>query len=140
MKIYLAARYSRHPEMQKCRDDLEALGHVVTSRWISGEHATVNDSMFSPGDEKIAERFAGEDVDDLLVADWVISFTEPQRSTNSRGGRHVEFGIALAAGKRCVVVGPRENVFHYLQGVEVYDTWADCMAGLQEGEQLCLNP
>lgn len=130
MKIYLAARYSRHPEMQRCRDDLEALGHTVTSRWINGDHKLVNDSMFLPGDEKIAEGFAVEDYEDLLEAECVISFTEPQRSTNSRGGRHVEFGIALGLGKHNVIVGPKENVFHYMPGVKVANSWAECLAYL----------
>lgn len=130
MKIYLAARYTRHPEMQRCRDALDALGYTVTSRWINGEHKLVNDTMFSPGDEKTAERFALEDYEDLLEADCVISFTEPQRSTNSRGGRHVEFGIALGLGKYNIVVGPKENVFHYLPTLEVHDSWADCLASL----------
>lgn len=132
MKIYLAARYSRHPEMQRCRDDLEALGHTVTSRWINGDHKMVNDSMFSPGDENIAERFAVEDYEDLLEADCVISFTEPQRSTNSRGGRHVEFGIALGLGKHNVIVGPKENVFHYMPGLDVYDSWPEFLGQEQK--------
>lgn len=36
VKIYLAARYSRHPEMRVVRDRLEASGHKVVSRWIEG--------------------------------------------------------------------------------------------------------
>ena len=41
MKVYLAARYGRHPEMRKVRGDLEALGHSVTSRWINGTHEMI---------------------------------------------------------------------------------------------------
>ena len=123
MRIYLAARYSRHPEMRRYREDLKALGHTVTSRWINGEHEMSNDSA----DEGQTRRFAEEDWDDLVGADCVISFTEPPRSTNSRGGRHVEFGIALGLGLGVIVVGPRENVFHYLGGVEAYETWEACL-------------
>ena len=68
------------------------------------------------------ERFAREDFEDIMNADAVISFTEVPRTTKSRGGRHVEFGIALAAGKKCIIVGPRENVFHCLPWVDVVDT------------------
>lgn len=127
MKIYLAARYSRHPEMRRCREDLEALGHTVTSRWINGDYQMSNDSA----DEDQARRFAEEDWDDLAGADCVISFTEPPRSTNSRGGRHVEFGIALGRGLDAIVVGPRENVFHCLEGVDVYETWEACLGRLK---------
>lgn len=45
----------------------------------------------------------------------------------SRGERHVEFGIALASGKKCVVIGPAENVFYCLEGVERFDTWNEAL-------------
>jgi hypothetical protein len=38
MKIYLAARYSRHPELQAYTRDLQAHGFEVTSRWLWGDH------------------------------------------------------------------------------------------------------
>jgi len=38
MWVYLAARYSRHPEMQQYAADLTAMGHEVCSRWIWGNH------------------------------------------------------------------------------------------------------
>lgn len=72
--------------------------------------------------------FAQHDWDDVMAADVVISFTEqPRTAGGSRGGRHVEFGAALAAGKRCIVVGWRENVFHCLPQVEFFPTWAESM-------------
>lgn len=37
MNIYLAARYSRWPQMQSCRTELEALGHTVISRRLMSE-------------------------------------------------------------------------------------------------------
>lgn len=40
----------------------------------------------------------------------------------ARGGRHVEFGVAVASCKRLVVIGPRENIFHHLPRVEVFPT------------------
>ena len=125
MKIYLAARYSRHREMVGYREKLRAWGHEVTSRWIDGNHQ-VDDSglsRLSPPEQRI--QFAQEDVEDLLAADCVISFTEEPRSTNSRGGRHVEFGLGLGRGKLLIVVGPRENVFHCLPEVEVFETWPE---------------
>jgi hypothetical protein len=41
-----------------------------------------------------------------------------------RGGRHVEFGLALAWSKHLIVAGPREHVFHWLPQVR----WVDCAA------------
>ena len=62
--------------------------------------------------------FALDDAADLQDAEVVISFTETPRSTYGTAvvGRHVEFGMALAWGKRLIVIGPRENVFQTMPG------------------------
>jgi hypothetical protein len=130
MLMYLAARYSRFPEMQTYAKDLERLGHTVTSRWIHGDH-----ELRAAGhaeSDRVAALWAFEDYEDLLAATCCLSFTEPPAPIEgrARGGRHVEFGLALAHQKRCVVVGYRENVFHWLAAVEFYPSWEDCMATL----------
>ena len=48
-----------------------------------------------------------------MAADAVIIFTETEYNPCNRW-RHVEFGLALAQDKGVIIVGPRENVFHYL--------------------------
>lgn len=128
MKIYLASRYSRLAEMQACREDLRAAGLVVTSRWVNGDHQASDNELGGGG--HLAARFAHEDMEDLAAADVVVSFTEPARTGPTRGGRHVEFGAALALGKRVIVVGHRENVFHSLPAVEFYPSWAQAYARL----------
>jgi hypothetical protein len=122
VKIYIAARYDRRFEMLGVAAELNRAGHVVTSRWIEGGR----------GDDP-AIIAAVEDVNDLTRADCLVTFTEePERNVPwaARGGRHVEFGLALAMGKRVCVVGPRENVFHHLLRVEAYATLRDLIAGL----------
>lgn len=66
-------------------------------------------------------RFAMEDCDDVRECDWMISLMQEPRD-NSRGGRHIEFGMALGLGKRLTIIGPRETVFHHLDEVEHFDT------------------
>lgn len=68
-----------------------------------------------------------DDWEDVNAAKIVISFTEPPRSTANRGGRHVEFGIALANKARVIVVGHRENIFHWLPIVEFFKTWPEAV-------------
>lgn len=125
MKIYLAARYSRREELCEYRELLHEIGHTVTSRWLDGEHQALDNCAT---DEE-AQRFAEDDLRDLMAADTLICFTEPSRSANSRGGRHVEFGVALGlmvAGRkrhRIIVVGPRENVFYCLPAIEQHKVW-----------------
>lgn len=127
---YLAARYSRFPEMQTYREQLAQIGIHVTARWVNGEHEKV-DGIAS---REQSQQFALDDVTDLLAADILISFTEdPTAGTvgRGRGGRHVEFGMAWVIGKRrpmrLIVVGYRENVFHDLPEVEFFETWDECL-------------
>jgi hypothetical protein len=155
MKIYLASRYSRREELCQYRTELQAVGHTVTSRWLNGEHqiddggkpigehgeALVEGTLRSG--EKLSEHevstradalrahFVKEDCEDVYAAECVISFTEQPRSPlGTRGGRHVEFGLAVAWGKRLLVVGCRENLFHYLPQVEFCATWEAAKAAL----------
>jgi nucleoside 2-deoxyribosyltransferase len=125
MKIYLASRYSRREELCKYRDELVAMGHVVTSRWLNGNHQIDDQGLSVEAKAEERQRFALEDFTDVIQADALIAFTEPPRATNSRGGRHVEFGIALGRMMPVYVVGPRENVFHCLNDVRQFETFDD---------------
>lgn len=141
MKIYLASRYSRNQELKQYKAALEEHGHVVNSRWLEGyeqRHGTENAELveqhrdLSPIPE-IGRLFAEDDVEDVLESEAIICFTEQTEGASSRGGRHVEFGIALGFNllvflefsKRIIVIGPRENVFYCLEDVEHYSSWYD---------------
>jgi nucleoside 2-deoxyribosyltransferase len=125
--FYLAARYSRHPEMQAVRDVLQSLGHQVTSRWIDCHTAITGDHSKSFTPEILNERpdecavVALHDLEDLVAADAIIFFSEG--GAPGKGGRFVEWGYAYALGKRMILVGDRENVFHTLPWVEHYPNW-----------------
>ena len=67
--------------------------------------------------------YAQDDYADVYEADALIVFTERTRSTHSRGGRHVEVGLALAWGKPVLVVGPLENIFYTLPFCAHVDVW-----------------
>jgi nucleoside 2-deoxyribosyltransferase len=119
--VYLASRFSRIEEMRQRSADLAEMGIVVTSRWIRGGHEWDGiDDEEIPIEE--AARFAREDLEDIDRADMVICFTEPPRSSASRGGRHVELGYALGK-KPIVIVGYRENVFCTLPEVTFFPQW-----------------
>lgn len=124
MKIYLMARYSRHPEMQEVAHRLQHRGHEVTSRWIWGKHQE-HDAAIGTGTLGALEaQFANDDIEDLRQADICIGFSDPPR-TISRGGRHAELGMAIILGKPIVVVGGHEHLFHALpQIIHVADTTA----------------
>jgi hypothetical protein len=110
--IYIAAKYGQIFEMQRVRDRLVQEGHVVTAQWIDG-----NESSMSQ------EAAAVMDMEDVKRADTVLSFSNPKGQLNTGGGRHVEFGLGLALGKRMLVVGPKgEHIFHHMPGVQFFDT------------------
>jgi len=121
MKIYLAAQYSRLLELREYRGDLEALGHVVTSRWIDHDPRATYAGLLDWECEMIARK----DWKDVRDAQCVVLFTED--ASRSRGGKHVEFGIGLALRKTLLVVGPRENVFHHLPEVRHFSCWEDAL-------------
>lgn len=132
MRVYLAGRYSRREELLRYRKHLVSLGIAVTASWLDGSHEIDRNGLSVQASDEARQRFAEEDWFDLTSANTCISFTETPWSTNGRGGRHVEFGAAMALGLRCIVIGPRENVFHHLPGVEWYATWDDFAATLGE--------
>lgn len=121
-KIYLAARFSRRHECHEIAKLLQAQGHIITSRWVmpDADHVIPAGQSEQAADAE-RRRFAMEDCDDVRECDWMISLMQEPRD-NSRGGRHIEFGMALGLGKRLTIIGPRETVFHHLDEVEHFDT------------------
>lgn len=155
MKIYLAARYSRRLELCEYREQLRAMGHTVQACWLDGEHQISDtgtpigehgEALVEGDDGSTTERaaalrqkFAQDDYRDVLVCQLLIAFTEPPRSNASRGGRHVELGLALGMLKRVWIVGPRENIFCWLEEVWQFDAFADVLPFVS-GEVRCEGP
>lgn len=130
-RIYIAARFSRRPEANALANKLKALGYVITSRWVlpDSDHVLPTGLSEQAADSE-RQRFAEEDINDVLHANWLISLQEEPRS-NGRGGRHVEFGYALGIGIRVSAIGPRETVFHHLVEVEHFDTVESFLASVE---------
>ena len=141
--FYLAARYSRREELCEYKAALEARGHLVPARWLLGEHQVHGVEAARafecdgpvPADQAVL--FAEDDMEDLLGADVLVAFSETPRHGATRGGRHVELGVALGLRRAGVgrpaifVVGPLENVFHALPEVDGrFDAWAGFLAAL----------
>jgi hypothetical protein len=147
VKVYLASRYSRRQELSGYRDELTALGIQVTSRWIDGpgQRRLDNDQLLGPEEEFLVESgattpealevrrlCAAADLWDVGDAQIMLTFTF---GGGGRGGRHVEWGYALAQGLTLVVVGPREHIFHDLAH-EQFDSWQEAkgyLLSLAEG-------
>lgn len=115
VSIYLASLYSRREEMEGYATDLmNHYGYDITSRWVfGGEEGFTNEAI------------AIFDLEDVDAADTIIAFSEPYGTLYKGGGRNVELGYAMARGKRCVLIGERENVFMHHPLIEQYDTLTD---------------
>ena len=121
MKVYLTARFERKDEIATYAEELNNLGHTVTSSWLEVE--------FDPGtplSHPTWSRLAQQDVDDIRRADALMCFTE---GGGGGAARQVEFGIGLGLGKRIYIVGSAEHLFHTLPQIEVYPEW-DALVGV----------
>jgi len=133
MKVYLAAMFSTIKERKAQAAELRALGIGVMSRWV--EETVPHNIETKDVPEKYLEETSLVDLEDIDMADIFVAFvptdTELTNATlraSSRGGRHVEFGYALAKRMPIFVLGGKENVFHVLPpryGIRHYTTWED---------------
>ena len=125
MRIFLSARYGRREEMIQRGAELVEAGHEIVSRWLYVDGMTEDAREVEAATESMpvfkAMPFAIQDLSDLDNAEVFIAFTEETSSPYGRGGRHVEYGIALERHRRnmldlIIVIGPRENIFHCVKG------------------------
>jgi hypothetical protein len=138
MKIYISARFGRRAEAEGLAFHLQELGHVITSSWIW----QIEDEMGggTDGDMRydrfieVTARLADKDVDEVAAADALVYLSEEESNPWGRGGRHVEYGMALALKKRLFIVGPLENIFHYRKDVLQFNTREDFLDYLIETE------
>ena len=133
-KVYLAASYGRRDEVRRYGYRLERLGYTITSRWLTDDHNIPSAIEVESAQDSIplvGSEFAGKDIEDVKASDILVMFSESPMSGVSRGGRHVEFGMAMAWEKKIIVIGPRENIFHtlspnqYKPGIKHYAEWRD---------------
>jgi len=121
LKVYLASRFSRQKELRDIRDYLEfEKNYEVTSQWLDGESEDRTEAAIM-------------DRDDVQRADAVIMFSDEYGSKQKGGGRHWELGYGYGLGKKCVVVGPMEIIFHWLPDISTVPYLEDAIAILKNG-------
>lgn len=140
LQIFLSARYSRREELKIIRQQLQNGRYIVVSRWLDTDwNETERDAIYSsaaPPERR--EEYSILDVEDVRACDVFVAFTEEPRSS-SRGGRHVETGIAIGMHKPIIVVGPQENIFYHLPkmlhlpkvGIEGIGLLLNCLDAVQ---------
>lgn len=126
-KIYIAGAFQDIEKINERATELRSFGYVVDCRWLQGLHqvhpgATAVEAATETMPPE-AQTFALDDVEDLFSAEIFLLFTEKPYARPMRGGRFVELGMAIAWHKRIWLIGPRENVFCCLPGLEVFKDW-----------------
>lgn len=142
VSIYFAARYSLKPLLQRVRDWFAEHGYTCTSHWLEEpESPTVQLPQLAT--EELAatySAYARRDIQDIHLADYFVAIAEEPTRATVRGGRHVEFGFALAVKNTSdiIIVGPKENIFHYVPGPAHLRTLAQLATffGLEPDEAL----
>ena len=131
-RIYIAGFYDTRARLRPYRDALNAMGYKVLSTWM--DEMETNETYTVAGEGKIMLEarkgdltyFAVRDITEIKSADLFIIDTLDE---TPRGGREVEFGIALTRHIPRYMVGPIRNVFHYLAAAH-FDTWEELLGFL----------
>jgi nucleoside 2-deoxyribosyltransferase len=129
MKVYVAAPWVHKDYAKSVRDQLVAAGIECTSRWVDFKEDKPTGGMSYNNETLVRE--AQNDFDDVKAADALLLLNLQSRG-NETSGKAVETGLALAWGKKVVMVGDPSNVFHYLPQVTRVQT-------VEEAIQ-CLKP
>lgn len=106
MKIYLASQFKEQETMIQWSILLREHNHFITSRWLFATEELTNTSN--------AYDAAKVDLEDIDEAECLISSTLNRGELFTGGGRHIEYGYALAKRKKLINVGGFESVFHNL--------------------------
>lgn len=122
MTVYIASRFERKHEMKALVSLFAEHNIQVEARWLDEDISP--QSQLSDLTPLYCRSKAEIDLEDINSSDTFVFFSD-DRPITVRGGKHVEFGYALATGKRLVVIGPHENIFHYLPGVVQYHSVED---------------
>lgn len=115
MRVYIASAFSTINAVRKQREELRAIGIECTSSWAD-EKAAPDCQLpdFLPSDHLFC---AITDIKDIDRSDAVVLVTQDPTKPFVRGGRMHEFGYAMGRGKKLIICGPKENIFHYLPSV-----------------------
>ena len=116
-KVYIASRYALRNKAANVAQRLRDTGQfVIVSTWHDG----AKDWEGAPTEEEV-KTIAQKDYDEVFDADILLALSDQPGALFPYGSHHIEFGLAYAWEKQCVVVGPLELMFHRLSGVLHYE-------------------
>lgn len=126
MTVYIAAPFVHREIAKAAREYLAGHGIGCTSRWLDS-HAPGDDMSNSV----LMMNEALEDLYDINKADALVLLNYPELARAGGGGKHVEFGYAVAMKIPVYVIGKRTTVFHFLPNITVVPSLDDAIPHLQ---------
>jgi hypothetical protein len=105
-RVYIAAPWELQQDAKAFGAALEQAGVTVTASWLGAES------------EQLTDEWAWNCLRDIVTCDVLLAWNPEEWARIGTGGRHVEFGYALALFKTVIVVGARTNIFHHLQQID----------------------
>jgi len=119
--VYFAAGFHRKDEIKDYADEFVCTTEIgVCSSWIHTKEK----------EEKVTEHrksvIALQEIKEVKEANTIICFTEA-RDEHTTAGHHIEYGIAVGANKKLIVVGERSTVFYFLPQVHQFNDWPEFM-------------
>lgn len=116
---YLAAAFPRRAEIAHDAALLRREGLGIASTWHDAPHDLTPESDLT---YQQRSRLAQRDRDDLERAAVLALYGDPPGAYQGTGGKHVEFGYALALDLHIVIIGHRESVYACLPSVVFCET------------------
>ena len=114
--VYIAAPFPLRHDAIVARSGLLSMGLISTAHWLDQDQEEWNDD------------WARIDLADIDRATVFLLINPPEWKHKGTGGRHVEFGYAVARHKDIVILGERTNVFHSLSSVALA---SDCTSAIK---------
>lgn len=103
---------------------LEANGVKIMSGWHDNPEPLKRSSELSETERK---KIARDSVDCIKYSDYLLIISDPDMVP---GGKFVDVGVALGAGKKVLLVGRRENIKMYHPDVIAVATIAEVLREL----------
>lgn len=111
-QVYIAASWSDAQLGRVFRHILAGLGIGCTSRWLDLEQTRAYGDL--PAES------VREDLADINAADALVVFSHrAAMGHGGKGGRWIETGYAMHAGKPILYVATPPHIFHHFQGATV---------------------
>lgn len=117
--IYLASAFLRRSEIARDATLLRRDGLTIVSTWHDAPHDITPEAELT---YQQRARLAQRDRDDLEQAAVLVLYGDPPGEYAGNGGKHVEFGYALALDLHIVIIGHRESIYAYLPNVVFCET------------------